>query len=340
VSQSPSASFTRDVLVLGATGFIGGHIALAALEMGWHVRALRRDPDTTGSLENAPVDWVTGDLNDPNSLVNAMQGIDTVFHAAGYYPTRRERRPIEKQIDYALTQTRNVLQAATNLGVLRLIYTSTLTTIGKPPAGVVRLANENDYYTPGSMAKSAYYEAKFAMEQAFIYAAKETLPCVVLNPTAVFGPGDVHLTLGGLLLAIARGWGIAWLPVTINVVDVRDVARAHIQAAIGGKIGERYIIGGHNISLRDALFQAAAVAHVPAPRFQVPLWIVDSLVRLDDSLPFVNLTGNHLRAIRHWEGYDTTKAEVELGLSPRPVEETLRAAYAWFIERGLIPKRI
>ena len=140
------------------------------------------------------------------------------------------------------------------------------------------------------------------------------------------------------MLAVARGWGIAWLPVTINVVDVRDVAQAHIQAATQGKIGERYIIGGHNMSLRDALNQAAAIVKVPPPRFQLPLWLLDALVHLDDTMPFINLTGNHLRAIRLWQGYDTTKAENDLGLSPRPVEETLHDAFEWFIDRGLMSK--
>jgi dihydroflavonol-4-reductase len=184
------------------------------------------------------------------------------------------------------------------------------------------------------MAKSAYYETKIAMEQAVIQAGKELVPSIVLNPTAVFGPGDVHLTLGGMLLAVARGWGIAWLPVIINIVDVRDVAQAHIQAAIRGRIGERYIIGGHNMSLRDALNQASAVAHVPPPRFEVPLWLVDGLLFLDDILPFVNLAGNHLRAIHLWQGYDSTKARDELCLIPRPVEETLLDAFKWLREQG------
>lgn len=335
MSLYPAPNSTKRVLVLGGTGFIGGHIARAALEMGWEVRALRRNPATSGHLENAPVEWVEGDLDDSDSLVRAMQGMDIVFHAGGYYPTRQDHRPIDDQVQYALKQTHNILHAADRAHTQRLIYTSSLTTIGKPPVGSSRLANEEDFYIPGSMAKSAYYEAKFAMEQAVIQAAKDIFPCVVLNPTAVFGPGDVHLTMGGLLLAIARGWGIAWLPVTINIVDVRDVAQAHIQAAIRGRTGERYIIGGHNMFLRDVLIQASAIARVPPPRFQVPLWLVDGLVFLDDALPFVNLTGNHLRAIRLWQGYDTMKAQKELSLITRPVDETLSDAFRWLQDMGM-----
>ncbi len=338
MSHRPTTNFPEDVLVLGATGFIGGHIAQAALDKGWRVRAFRRNPNSTGLLKNAPVEWVEGNLDDPGSLARAMQGIDIVFHAGGYYPTRKERRPVTEQIHYAITQTRNVLHAAHDASVQCLLYTSTLTTIGNPPTGSMRLATEEDYYIPGSMSKSAYYEAKFAMEQVVVQSVKEIVPTIVLNPTAVLGPGDVHLTLGGLLLAIARGWGVVWLPVTINIVDVRDVAQAHIQAAIQGRVGERYIIGGHNMALRDVMTQASTIAHVPPPRFGVPLRLVDGLVRLDDTLPFVNLTGNHLRAIRHWQGYDTTKARQELCLTPRPIEETLTDAILWFQDQGLLAR--
>lgn len=161
-------------------------------------------------------------------------------------------------------------------------------------------------------------------------------PAVVLNPTAVLGPGEVHISVGGLLLAMARGWGIAWLPVTVNIVDVRDVAQAHIQAAIRGKIGDRYIIGGQNIELREAMNQVAAIAHVPAPRFGIPLWLVEGLIRLDDAVPFINFTGNHLRAIRFWQGYDTTKAKLNLGLNPRPLDVTLRDSLEWFNQQGYL----
>lgn len=331
-------SSNKNVLILGATGFIGGHIALSALEMNWRVRGLCRKPGTTGHLgADVPLEWVEGDLDDPDSLLQAMQGIDTVFHAAGYYPARQEKRSVSEQVSYALKQTVNVLRACQSAGVRQLVYTSSLTTIGQPHNNVTREANEEDYYIPGSVPKSAYYEAKSAMERSFLQACRDGFPVIVLNPTAVFGPGDVHLSLGGLLLAVARGWAIGWLPVTINIVDVRDVARAHIQAAIQGQPGERYIIGGHNLTLKDALTQTARLAKVPPPRFEIPMWIIDVLVRLDDTLPFVNLSGNHLRTIRSWPAYDTSKARRELGLSPRPLEETLRDSLEWFRSQGFLP---
>jgi len=325
---------TKKALILGATGFIGGHIALAAIEQGWQVRGFRRDPAATGILKNLPMEWVNGNLDEPSSLRRAMQDIDIVFHAAGYYPARKEKRALPAQIEYALAQTKNILMAAREMKVERLIYTSTLTTIGQPPPGSNHLATETESYVPGTMPKGAYYEVKFAMEQAVLQAAKGGLPAIITNPTAVFGPGDVHLTLGSVLIAVSRGWAIAWLPVTINVVDVRDVSQAHIQAAIRGRLGHRYIIGGHNLSLKDALSLIADIAKVPPPRFEIPLWLIDAVVQLDDAIPQINLIGNHLRAIRLWQGYDISKAQLELALSPRPFEETIRDALAWYHQHG------
>ena len=325
------------VLVLGATGFIGGHIARAAIEAGWQVSGLRRTAGTTGHLQGVRLQWIQGNLEDPESLEKAMQGMDLVFHAAAYYPRRRDRSSVATHIERGVRQTTNVLTCARSAGISRLVYTSTLTTIGRPPQGAGRLANEDDFYQPGSQAKSAYTEAKFAMEQAVIDAAQDGLPAVILNPTAVFGPGDVHLTLSSLLIAVARGWAIAWLPAVINVIDVRDVAQAHIQAARLGKPGERYILGGYNFSLKETLDLATGIAGVKPPRVKIPLWLVDGLIRIDDLLPFVNLSGNHLRGIRNWQGYDTTKAKTELALMPRPFNETVKEALIWLRANGHLP---
>lgn len=324
------------VLVLGATGFIGGNIARAALAAGWPVRALRRDPDSIGDLKGLPVEWVNGDLNDPPSLLQSMQGCEVIFHAAAYYPHSRDNLTVAEHVTRALTQIEGVLDAFGKSGAVRLVYTSTLTTIGHPPAAEPRLADERDYYQPGDLAKSGYYECKIAMEARVEEASRSGLNVVILNPTAVFGPGDVHLSLGSMLVALADGQAFFWLPGDINVVDVRDMAKAHIQAAMKGKPGERYIIGGHNYSLHQALEVAASAAGVRPPWMKLPLWVIDILVALGDTLPSLPLPANHMRAIRHWQGYNTAKARAELGLSPRPFEQTVRDAIAWFQANGYL----
>ncbi len=324
------------VLVLGGSGFIGGHIAKAALEAGWEVRALRRDESRTGHLAGLPVYWLHGDLNDLPALQQAMRGVDVVFHAAAFYPQSSDPREVPHQVAYARQEIRTVLQAARQAEVPKLVYTSTLTTIGHPPPQENRLADERDAYIPGSLPKSGYYEAKIVMEKSVLEANAPDLQTVVLNPTAVFGPGDVHLTMGALLIAVARGWMVGWLPGEINVVDVRDVAQAHITAAQRGRAGERYIIGGHNYTVREALTIAATVAGRRPPRFEIPLWFINALVLLGDLFPSLPLPANHLRAVHLWQGYNTTKAETELGLTPRPFEETVRQSLAWFRRQGML----
>ncbi|TET49408.1 MAG: NAD-dependent epimerase/dehydratase family protein [Anaerolineales bacterium] len=216
--------------VLGATGFIGGHVARAALARGWSVRALRRRPEATGAIGDLEVDWVLGDLYDPPSLVEAMAGCRVVFHSAGYYPTRRSS--VRAAVEHAVAGVRNVLDAASEAGVDRLVYTGVFTTVG-PPDDPARMANEGDAYTPGSVP-NRYYESKWAMEREILGAAPAGLETIALLPTAVLGPGDVKPTTGGLLLAAGRGLLLGYVDAVTNIIDVRDVAAAHIAAAEQG----------------------------------------------------------------------------------------------------------
>jgi len=321
-------------LVIGGTGFIGGHIARAASERGWRVSALRRRPGAVGALQGVAVGWLEGDLNDRPSLENAMAGQDVVFHAAGYYP--RRGGPVAGHVRRAVLETRNVLAASARVGVPRLVFTSTLTTIGRPPEGEGRLADERDAYLPASLYWLAYYECKYAMESEVLRAAAGGLPAVVVNPTAVLGPGDVHLTVAAALLAAARGRMPFWIEAPINVVDVRDVAQAQLAAAARGEVGERYILGGHNVTVRLLLEVLAELVGRRAPRWRLPLELIDALSLLQRFFPALNLLGNHLAAVRHWQGYDCRKAEEVLGLQPRPLEETLRDALAWLRDEGYL----
>ncbi len=324
------------VLVLGATGFIGGHIARAALDAGWEVRGLRRQANRTGHLDGLPISWVRGNLKDYASLRLAMDSVDTIFHAAAFYPTDGTPRKVREQITFGEREIQNVLAAALAAKVKRFVYTSTLTTIGQPPSEENRLADERDIYIPGTLPKSTYYEVKIAMEQIVLDAVAQKIPAVVLNPTAVFGPGDVNLGLGSLLIAVAQGKMIGWLPGEINVVDVRDVAQAHITAAEKGEAGERYIIGGYNYPVREVLSLAANVAGVKEARFGIPLWAINGLVKLGDVFPFLPLPSNHLRTVEHWQGYNCKKAQEALGLSPRAFRDTVWDALEWFKKAGML----
>jgi dihydroflavonol-4-reductase len=142
------------------------------------------------------------------------------------------------------------------------------------------------------------------------------------------------LGLAGLLIVVARGKMLGWMPGEINVVDVRDVAQAHIAAAEKGAMGERYIIGGHNYTVKDALTEAANIAGVRPPRFEIPLWVLKGLVSLGDVLPSLPLPANHLRTAEHWQIFNCYKARQELALSARPFHVTVLDALEWLRKTG------
>jgi dihydroflavonol-4-reductase len=332
--MNKSLSF-KNCLVLGATGFIGGHIAQEALSQGMATRGLRRSSERTGHLKSSPIEWVEGNLDDLNSLVEGMQGVKIVFHAAGYYPSKGRPSQVKEQVRYASSQIDHVLQACKLAKIKLLVYTSSLTTIGNPPAGENRLANETDMYVPGTVGKSGYYECKHVMEQKVLDANGDGLETVVLNPTAVFGPGDVHMTMGKILLAVKSGKVFFWIPATTNVVDVRDVAIGHLAAAQWGKRGERYILGGENMTLKEVITRVGRMYHVKPPRFEIGLKTIENLVKIIDVVPFLS-AGNHMRAIPYWQGFDTNKAARELGFKTRPLEETVSDAISWFEKEGMI----
>jgi dihydroflavonol-4-reductase len=318
--------------VLGATGFIGGQIARVMVERGWRVRGVRRRPDAVGAVGDLPIEWVAGDLADPASLVAAMRGCPLVFHAAGYYPQRA--RSLQETLRHGVLGMRNVLAAATVAEVKRLVYTSALSTIGRP-SEPGRLANESDLYVPGSV-QNPYFEVKWAMEMEAMRAVAQGLPVVTVIPTVVFGPGDVKPATGALLLRVAQ----KRLPVTtggtLNVVDVRDVAAGELRAAEHGRPGRRYILGGHNIALEEALRVMAEAAGVRPPRVRASARTIRGLGRLGG---LAGLEGaQHLQAIEHWQGLDDSRSRAELRLQPpRPFEETCRDALAWFREHGYLP---
>ncbi len=329
-------------LILGSTGCIGNNIVRACLEAGWAVRAFHRASSQTWMLEGLDahgpqgVEHTIGDLDDPASLVAAMRGCDVVFHAAAYYP--RHSLDMAGSLREAVTGMRNVLRAFAEAGAGRLVYTSSLTTLG-PAAEPGRLTDERDFYLPGSTG-SAYFETKWAMEAEAWRAAAEGLAVVIVLPTAVFGPWDVKPTTGEILLNLAKGRLPVWLDLELNVVDARDVGRGQVLAAERGRAGQRYILGGENLALREALTIAAQEAGVPPPRWRASLGLVGGLVRVAEALgrlPLVRpLPLEHFKTLREWRALNVDKARRELGFEPRPLVETVRDTLAWFREHGYL----
>ncbi len=318
---------TTTALVLGATGFIGGQIARAAAGRGWRVTGLRRHPGAVGAIGDLAIAWAEGSLDDQPALTAAMRSHELVFHCAGAYP---HAGPIAAVTAAAAAQMGRVITAAREAGVRRLVYTSSFTTIGQPDeAG--RLADERDLYVPGT-ARDPYYEAKWVMEVEALQA--EGLEVVVLCPVAVFGPGDVHLSVSQPLLMTAKGQMPFYLDAAFSVVDVRDAAEAHLAAAERGRSGERYILVGHNLTMRDGLAEIARVAGVRPPRIRLAGPLLAAFLTVGGAIPGSNV--GYLRTAALWRPVSNAKAAVELGLRSRPFAETVRDALAWFRERGML----
>jgi dihydroflavonol-4-reductase len=322
------------VCVLGATGFIGGAVARAAVQRGWHVRALRRRPNATGALEELAdeIEWIPGALEDDDALLKAMHGCDAVFHAAGYYPAGYAT--MQEHLARAAAQTQQVLTVFGRSDAGRLVYTSSLTTIG-PPGEPGRLADERDVYPPGSERTSPYFECKALMEALVLGAAVHGLNTVAVNPTMTFGPGDVKAFTGRAIILAAKGVLFFSLPGELNFTDVRDVAAGQLAAAEALPTGERVILGGHNLPVPQAFQLLNAVAGRRPPLFTVPRAVVEGIGRILFRLP-VFMLQDHMTTLHRWQPLNTAKMETLLGIQPRPFETTIADALAWYRRRNYL----
>lgn len=326
------------VLVLGATGFLGSNLVRALLGQGDEVRALIRPGNRARTLADLPVERVHGDLNDVQSLPHAFDGVRTVYHTAGYYPSATI--PVETAVRQGLTQTRNVLDAVRRSGVGRLVFTSTLTTIGFPKIPGT-LATEAGAFV-SRFPTNPYLMSKAAMEEAMLDAAKEGVPVVVVNPTACYGPYDSKPTSGAQLLMIAKRLMPGYVQGPVNAIDVRDVADGMIRAATRGRIGERYILGNWNTTQKELGELMAREAGVGPPKIPVPFsvarygskvgdWAFRTLLRRPAPVP-----GFFVEVLQHMQQYDCSKAIRELDYPRHPVERAIRDELAWFRGNGYL----
>lgn len=324
-------------IVLGATGFIGSHVVRALIGEGIDVRILRRRSSPTLALEGLKVEEAIGDLDDKGSLVKACRGSHVLFHTAGYYPIYSFKR--DEQKAHALRQMKNLLEATREAKVSKIVYTSSMSTIGKNETGP---SNEETPYDPRKF-RGLYYEIKYLLEQEVLSAVQAGLPVVVVNPTGVFGDYDVKPTSGILVVQIARRKVPMIADAKMNAVDARDVARGQIAAMKLGKIGRRYLLGGHNTTVWELASLIARLSGVPPPRMKLPLFMARAaafssevlgkyLLHQDKPL-FPRVGVDFLRYGMH---YDTTRARTELGLKPTPLEETFERAIGWFRKNGYL----
>jgi dihydroflavonol-4-reductase len=324
-------------LVTGATGFVGAAVARALDAAGWQVRVLVRGGSDRSNLQSLAVEVVEGDLTDASSLERALEDCAGLFHVAADYrlgardPTQLYRTNVEG--------TRNILNAARAAGVARTVYTSSVATIGIPSDG-----SPGEERTPVDLNNMIghYKRSKYLAEEVARDAARAGMPVVIVNPSTPVGPGDIKPTpTGQLVLDAACGRMPAYVDTGLNIVHVDDVAAGHLLAFERGRPGERYILGGEDMTLQTILAEIARLVGRAPPRVRLPYaavlpvaYVAEAFARVTGRSGRVTLEG--VRMSRKRMFFSSGKAVSELGYRWRPPLEAFEDALRWFRERGLL----
>ncbi len=318
--------------VTGATGFIGSHVVRRLLRRGDRVRILARNSSRKTNIEGLCCEIILGDLRDSMSMLRCLQGCRRVYHIAADY--RLWARNPQEIYDNNVGGTRNLLSACCEAGVEKVVYTSTVGTIGMRSDGVP--TNEETPVKLDDMI-GHYKRSKFMAEQVALEFAASGLPLIIVNPTTPVGSGDLKPTpTGKVILDFLKGRMPAYVDTGLNIVSVEDVAEGHILAEEKGHLGERYILGGENKSLEEILEILARICGRHTPRVRIPYLaavifgyldnlFVGAILRREPSIP---LEGVKMARYKMYVSSD--KARRELGYSPQPVEKALREAVEYF----------
>jgi len=327
-------------LVTGSTGFVGSNLVLALNRRGIAVRALQRKTSPQDAISGLEYEPVIGDLLDVDSLAAAVEGVDWVFHVAAVSDWRHT--PAEVVYRVNVDGARNMMEAAKRAGVQRFVLTSSSAALGKPPPGR-ELIDERDTFNL-KPEEFPYGHSKHLAEVEMGKFARDGLHTISVLPTGVMGPRDLKFISGELIVqALKRGIpGVP--PGGLNYIDVRDAAEGHVAAAEKGRPGERYILGGNNMTHREVIDTISRVVGVRPPALDIPGWAIPPMAVVFDLLKAVgvqlpgNVDGDALRLSREFLYYDTGKAERDLGLTGRPFEESARDAYEWYKANGYLEK--
>jgi dihydroflavonol-4-reductase len=324
-------------LVTGATGFVGAAVARALIAAGWQVRVLARSGSNRANLRQLAAEVIEGDLADVGSLEVALDGRDALFHVAADYRLGA-RDPAQLYLTN-VEGTRNILSAARRVKVARIVYTSSVATIGIPSDG-----SPGDEATPVALANMIghYKRSKFLAEAVAREAAATGMSVVIVNPSTPVGPGDIKPTpTGQLVLDAASGRMPAYVDTGLNIVHVDDVAAGHLLAHERGKAGERYILGGDDMTLQIMLGQIAGLVGRKPPRIRLPYAAVLPIAYLAEG--FAAITGRSgrvtlegVRMSRKRMFFSSGKAVRDLGYRWRPPLEAFADAVQWFREQGLL----
>lgn len=326
-------------LVTGASGFLGSHVARQLVGRGEQVRVLMRPSSTNRAISDLSLEYVTGDLRDPASLERALAGVKRVFHvAADYRLWARKSRDI---YDSNVGGTKNLLDAAKRAGVQKFIYTSTVATIAVDrPA----LPNESTDAKIEEMV-GHYKRSKWMAEREALAAVKDGLPLVVAMPTTPVGAGDWKPTpTGKIILDFLNGKMPGYVETGLNFVGAEECAAGHLLVAEKGKVGERYLLGGENMTLKQLLDTLAKITGLPAPSLKIPhgfalgvAYVNTAFSRLVGREPGIPVEG--VKIARHMMFVDCARAQRELGFRAGSVTAALERAVRWYEANGYMKPR-
>ncbi len=329
------------VFVTGGTGFVGANLVRLLLDKGFKVKVLARPQGNRKNLEGLDVEIVEGDLLSRPALERGAAGARYVFHVAADY---RVWVPKPEAMMAANVQgSVNVLEAAAKARVERVVHCSSVATV-KPASGR-KAADETSAYAGPKAIVGAYKKSKYLAEQAVLGLAQKGLPVVIVNPAAPIGAYDIKPTpTGKIVLDFLKGRMPSYIDTGLNIVSVRDVAHGHLLAALKGRLGQRYILGGENLTLKDMLFTLARLSGAKPPHFQTPYAVAYAFAALDSARarllglePIAPLDA--VRMARHYMWFDSSKAARELGYCPRPAQEALLDAVGYFRDNGYVKDR-
>jgi len=321
--------------VTGATGFIGASIVRELLRDGREVRALVRAGSDTSNLAGLDVEHWRGDLLDRASLQQGLKGCDLLYHAAADY--RLWTRDPAEMYRINVEGTSAILEAALENGLSRVVYTSSVGTLGNPGDG--KPGSESTPVTLADMV-GHYKKSKFLAERAAESFVGRGLPLVIVNPSTPVGPMDIKPTpTGRIIVDFLKRKMPAYLDTGLNIIAVEDCARAHILAGQRGRIGEKYILGNTNLTLRDIFCLLAEITGLSAPKVRLPYlpillaaYVNEGIARVTGREPLIPLAGVQMAA--KFMYFDSSKAVRELGLPQTPVREALERAVEWFRKSG------
>jgi len=327
------------VFITGATGFVGAHVARSYAAEGAVLRLLTRKSSRLDGLAGLDAETVVGDLRDPASLRSAIEGCDALVHVAADY--RLWVRDPQEMYAANVDGTRELLKMAREVGVQRVVYTSSVATMGFKSDGTI--VNEE---TPVSLDDMIghYKRSKFLGEQEAIKAARAGQHVMILNPTTPIGPGDAKPTpTGRIIVDFLNKKFPAYVDTGLNLVDVGEVARMHVVALDRGMPGERYILGGENLTLKQILDRMSAITGLPSPTMKVPHAVAMGFAFFDETITG-KLRGKEPRATveavrmgKKMMFASSARAERDLGFKVLPIYNALRAAIDWFVEHGYAP---